>query len=371
MKTILAISDYYTPAVRGGGAPHALMNMIAWLADDYQFKVITNDFDLGSTDKMPSISNGVWSRMGRAQVRYLSSEEQLTSVIHQTDYGMIYLNGLFGVLSIKTIVARKMKRIPAMPLMIAPHGELYEGALNQKAWKKKIFLGLMKSFGMYKNVLWHASTAEEANQIMRHLGASSQNIRIAPILPAPIEHLPHPTQKQAGDLKIIFLSRITPKKNLDGALRLLMNITHEVKFDIYGTQEDSDYWALCESLMAQLPPNIHVRYRGEISAEQIELFSRYHLFLFPTHGENFGYVIQEALLGGCLPLISTNTPWRGLAEKRAGWDVTNEAEFIHIIEQAMQMDSATFSEWSKNAQAHGMSVVNDRKRVAQNRDLFR
>jgi glycosyltransferase involved in cell wall biosynthesis len=123
--------------------------------------------------------------------------------------------------------------------------------------------------------------------------------------------------------------------------------------------------------MGQLPPNIHTRYRGAISDEQIDLFSDYHLFLFPTHGENFGYVIQEALLGGCLPLISTNTPWRGLADKRVGWDVTDEAEFVRIIEQAIQMDGATFAEWSKNAQAYGMSVVNDPKRVAQNRDLFR
>jgi glycosyltransferase involved in cell wall biosynthesis len=371
MKTVLAISDYYPPAVRGGGAPYALQNIIAWLGGEFAFKVITHDFDLGDASPMPTITHGVWSRVGRAQVRYLSSVERLTNVIQQTDYGMIYLNSLFGMFAVQVMFAKMRHRIPTMPIMIAPHGELYGGALAQKRLKKRVFLASMKTFGAYKHILWHASTIEEAEQIQQQVGIPSKNIRIAPILSAPVEELPRPAIKKAGELKIIFLSRITPKKNLDGALRMLMGVKSEVQFDIYGTQEDSAYWELCESLMAQLPPNIHARYCGAVANGQIELFSHYHLFLFPTHGENFGYVIQEALLGGCLPLISQNTPWRYLADKRVGWDVANEADFIGIIEGMVQMDGKGFTEWSKNAQAHGLSIANDPARVEQNRNLFR
>ncbi|MCL4253767.1 MAG: glycosyltransferase [Anaerolineae bacterium] len=370
-KIILCISDYYYPAMRGGGVPHALKTMMTWLKADYQFQVITHDFDVGATQPMPTITHGTWSTMDDIPVRYLSSEESLADIIHQTPYNMVYLNSLFGMFAVQLIIGRLTRRIPRTTLMIAPHGELYAGALAQKHLKKRLFLMVMKAFGAYKQILWHATTDEEAEQIIKHIGANRDMIRIAPVLPAPITHLPKPTSKQSGELKIIFLSRITPKKNLDGALKLLAHVKHPVQFDIYGTQEDSAYWQYCESLMRNLPRHIQARYCGAITEGQTELFSQYHLFLFPTHGENFGYVIQESLLGGCLPLISTNTPWRRLADKQVGWDVSSEESYLNALEQAVMMDNLTFQMWANNAQQYGLSIVNDPVRVAQNRELFR
>ncbi len=370
-KIILCISDYYYPAMRGGGVPHALKTMMTWLKTDYQFQVITHDFDMGETNPMPNITYGAWSTVDGALVRYLSSEESLAHILHQTPHDMIYLNSLFGMFAVQLIIGRLTRRISRTHLMIAPHGELYAGALAQKRLKKRIFLMVMKTLGAYHQVLWHATTDEEAEQIIRHLGAKRDTIRIAPVLHAPITHLPKPESKQSGELKIIFLSRITRKKNLDGALKLLAQVKHPVQFDIYGTQEDSAYWHYCESLMRNLPSHIQARYCGAITEGQIELFSQYHLFLFPTHGENFGYVIQESLLGGCLPLISTNTPWRGLADKQVGWDVSSEEDYLNAIEQAIMMDNPTFQIWANNAQQYGLSIVNDPVRIEQNRNLFR
>ncbi len=45
------------------------------------------------------------------------------------------------------------------------------------------------------------------------------------------------------------------------------------------------------------------------------------LFLLPTAGENFGHAIFEALSSGVPALISDQTPWRGLAEAKAGFDL--------------------------------------------------
>lgn len=370
MKTILALTDYYYPAIRAGGVPLALKTMMLWLKNDYQFRVITHNFDVGDNHPMPNISHNTWSMVDNVPVRYLSSDESLAQIIQQTPHDMIYLNSLFGMFAVQLIMGRLTRRIPRTPLMIAPHGELYVGALAQKRLKKRIFLMLMKALGAYKNLLWHATTDEEADQIMQHIGAKQNSIRIAPVLPAPITHLPKPAPKQSGELKIILLSRITPKKNLDGALKLLAKVNHPIQFDIYGTLEDSAYWEQCESLMRDLPNHIQARYCGAVTEGQVELFSQYHLFLFPTHGENFGYVIQEALLGGCLPLISTQTPWRGLAEKQIGWDVSSEADYLRAIEQAVMMDYLTFANWASNAQQYGLGIVNDPVRIGQNKQLF-
>lgn len=374
-KIILCISDYYYPATKAGGGHLAIRNIAEHLSDEFEFWILTTDHDLGDFTPFPDIEYGTWHTIGQAKVRYLSAQERrlliLAQIIQQTPHDMIYLNSFFGMMTVKTVAIRKINRIPRKPLLLGVHGEFYDKAIAYKHLKKQVYFVLTSLLRMYRNMVWHATSPEESGQIQHHLRVQSASIRVAPVLPAPVGDLPTPSSKQIHELHIIYLSRISPKKNLDGALKLLAHIKHPVQFDIYGPIEDSVYWQTCQDIMKQLPEHIQVRYCGAITEGQIELFSQYHLFLFPTHGENFGYVIQESLLGGCLPLISTNTPWRRLADKKVGWDVSSEEDYLNALEQAVMMDNSTFQMWANNAQQYGLSIVNDPVRVAQNRELFR
>jgi len=65
----------------------------------------------------------------------------------------------------------KLKLIPNKPILLAPRGELMEGALSLKAFKKRIFLNFAKLFRIYQNVTWHASSEYEAEDIEREFGA--------------------------------------------------------------------------------------------------------------------------------------------------------------------------------------------------------
>ena len=57
------------------------------------------------------------------------------------------------------------------------------------------------------------------------------------------------------------------------------------------------------------------------------------MFFFPTLGENFGHVIHESLAAGTPVLISDQTPWVGLSEKGAGWELPldNKSAWVNII----------------------------------------
>jgi len=162
--------------------------------------------------------------------------------------------------------------------------------------------------------------------------------------------------------RLIFLSRISRKKNLDYAIRALMRVQGDVTFDIYGPIEDDRYWRECEKLIEGLPANIKVMYKGPVPGEQITTtFSEYHGFLFPTAGENFGHVIWEALFAGCLPLISDRTPWKNLGEHDIGWMVPLEREtwYQAAISELISMPAEAHYERAQAAHAYACDHMQD------------
>jgi glycosyltransferase involved in cell wall biosynthesis len=153
------------------------------------------------------------------------------------------------------------------------------------------------------------------------------------------------SDKQAGELRVVFLSRITRNKNLAYALRLLHGIAGRVLLDIYGPQEHMAYWAECESLMRSLPRNIVTRYCGVVEPQNVEAtFARYHLFLFPSAGESFGHVIREAICAGCPVMTSDRTPWL-FDQGRGGWCIPLSApdRFCTELQRLVWMDGTEYA----------------------------
>ncbi len=102
------------------------------------------------------------------------------------------------------------------------------------------------------------------------------------------------------------------------------------------------------------------------------MLAGYHLLVLPTRGENFGHVILEALLAGCPVLVSDQTPWRGLASRRAGWDLPLAApdRFRAAVDEVVAMDGPTFADWSSRAVAFGASSAADPAVVEANRGIL-
>ena len=59
---------------------------------------------------------------------------------------------------------------------------------------------------------------------------------------------------------------------------------------------------------------------GPIEGEKKQsVFSNANLFVLPTHSENFGIVVAEALAHGLPVLTTTGAPWSMLSERDCGW----------------------------------------------------
>jgi glycosyltransferase involved in cell wall biosynthesis len=352
---ILVIQDWFLPAYKGGGSLRTVVNIIERMGGDFSFDLLCYDRDQGDTEPFPDIEDG-WMQRHGCRVRYLPPSRVnfagLRAAALESDYDLIYFNSFFSRLTIFLLSLRRLGRLPARPVLLAPRGELGAQPLAIKGFKKSVFIKLARWFGLYRGISWHASSASERDEILRFFDGP---VEIGADLPAPPPDpaaLPAPPAKRPGELRLVFLSRLARKKNLPRAIELAGRVPGDVVFDIYGTAEDPAYLAECQALIEELPPNVRCRYLGPIPYEEVHAtLAKYHVFLFPTLNENFGHVILEALLARLPLVLSDTTFWRGLEAHGAGYDLPldDDAGFDAALREFSEMDQPRYDEMSAAA----------------------
>ena len=163
-------------------------------------------------------------------------------------------------------------------------------------------------------------------------------------------------------------------KNLDYALRVLAEVKVSLDFSIYGPQEDKAYWEKCQLLIAKLPANIQVFYKGSVDHQEVvNTLAHYDLFFLPTLGENFGHVIHEALRAGVPILLSDQTPWLDLEKKGVGWSLplNTPSGFVQAIENVAKWDEKTKRNVAERVLAYADETGNNAQAIEQNLMLFR
>jgi len=378
-KKILVLAGYYVPSVKGGGPIQSITSLVNNLSDKLDFYILATDRDLGDEHPFHGVETEKWVQVGSAKVFYINTKEltlhRLVEIINSVDYDACYLNSFFSYkFSIAIVVLNKLKRLTAKPIILAPRGEFSQGALGLKSCRKKLYIKVAKALGLYKDIMWHA-TAETEKKDLEAIFSEKVSIKVANNLTANYRELKYDkdTQKNKGELKIVFVSRIHPKKNLKKAIELLNNLKGNVEFDIYGPMEDKQYWSECEEVINSLPQMVKVSYKGLINHDEIMgMFKDKHIFLFPTLGENFGHVISEALIGGCPVIISDQTPWRGLDKLNVGWDIalSDEDRFIEALQYCIDWDKGEYDSISKNAFEYGKKMSNKEEDIRKTYELF-
>ncbi|MBR1848835.1 MAG: glycosyltransferase [Lachnospiraceae bacterium] len=334
----------YLPGYKDGGPVRSIKNLVDRLGTEYEFHIITVDRDHGDTVAYPGILYEAWNQVGNAKVWYVQPGGFTKEVVAKlaADANLVYVCGCFNDYA-RSVMALKKKGIIKVPVVIASMGLFSPKSFGIKRPKKKAYMTVLKCLGWFRNVCWSATTEREANDIRREVGQNA-TIFIAQDLPRTVGEVIR-EESTTEQLRVVFLSRISRSKNLGYAIEVLSvwgkkNPQRKLAMDIYGNKEDAAYWQECEEQIRQLPDNVTCRYLGEAAAEQVvETFAKYDLFLFPTVGENFGHVIYEALAGGCIPIISNQTPWtmkelNGIGEIL---DLDARGDWVKSLEKYEQM----------------------------------
>lgn len=378
-KTIMILAGYYLPGFKGGGHIPAISNIVDHLSNEYNFLVIAKERDLGDKVAYSGIVPGIWEKCGVAFVQYMEVNIyyywEILKLLRNERYSLLYLNSYFSIpFTFFPLLLKKLGIIPRTAVVLAPRGNFSPGAYELKRHKKEIYHRVVRFLGLFSAIYWQASSAEEAQLIQAKYNDSK--VIIASELPTKIVPDPEICGKRYANEKVcrfVFISRISPKKNLVYALEVLGQVRETISFTIFGPIEDEKYWAECLVLIKRMPPNITVNYEGALSPDQVHAtLSKFDAFLFPTRGENFGYVILEALTAGCIPIISDQTPWRDLAKKKIGWDIplNQQSMFIEVIENLVRLDNKSRSLMRDAARRYAIEYSCNGQIVEKTRIMF-
>jgi glycosyltransferase involved in cell wall biosynthesis len=209
---------------------------------------------------------------------------------------LVHINGIW---SPQNWLFQKEAQQQRIKVIVSPHGMLEPWILANNPWKKKIALFLYQKKALERADYLHATAVMEAQNIKK-LGFENP---IA-IIPNGIDSSEVKQNKTTyGSRKIVFISRMHPKKGIE----LLLEAWDKV---------DTTGWVL--ELSAKKMNNVHF-VGAQYGANKWTFLQSADVMILPTHSENFGIVVAEALAVG-VPVITTQgTPWEDLETYKCGW----------------------------------------------------
>jgi glycosyltransferase involved in cell wall biosynthesis len=245
-----------------------------------------------------------------------------------------------GVWLMPNIYAGMVARGRRVPLVFAPRGMFSERAMAFSRGRKRFVwwcLGQRRAVGA--TACFHATSEAEARDI-RRLGFR-RPIAVVPNGIA-LPNLETDARSASGRerCKLLFLGRIHPIKGIPVLLRAWQRVEHQYpdwELIIAGPDEGGHLNGV-QALASELDLT-RVSFPGPVFAKAKEaLYRSADLFVLPTHSENFGMAIAEALSYSLPVITTTGAPWQDLERRDCGWWIElSEATLAAALRTAMDL----------------------------------
>lgn len=206
-------------------------------------------------------------------------------------------------------------------LVTSPRGTLSSWALSRSKGAKHVLWPLQR------RVLSHAALLHATSEVeFAEIRAQGFTAPVA-VIPNGIDLPVSSTRRNCTDVRtLLFLSRIHPTKGIDRLLQAWQQLQSRYpnwQLKIVGRGEP-DHVREVELLALSLALERVVFPGPMYGDDKAQAYFDADLFVLPTHSENFGMVVAEALAHGCPAIVSRGAPWAGLETEACGWWVAND-----------------------------------------------
>ena len=277
------------------------------------------------------------------------------------EYDVVHVNALWSPWLHRMA---KEARKAGCKIVWSPHGMLTPWALKNKWWKKALGLALYQWWDLRKADLLHVTAQSEVEDV-RRLGLKNEVV-VAPLgveirdkrLEIRDKRVESRDKRVDGGARtLLFVSRVQRKKGLPMLLEAWAKI-RDKREEIRDKREESreksveEGWVLkiagpdqnghtaeLKEQAKRLGIEDSVQFLGPVYGEaKDELYASADLFVLPTHSENFGSVVVEALAAGCPVVCTKGAPWSELETEKCGWWCDTSAEGIEgALRDAMSL----------------------------------
>ena len=237
------------------------------------------------------------------------------------------------------------RRETSCKLIISPRGTLSPWAFNRSKWVKKIAWWLGQKDALMNADMLHATSVKEYNEI-REFGLTQP----VTIIPNGID-LPLISSSKGLRRKLVFLGRLHPVKRLDVLIKSWQRIAPKFPdWDLLIVGPDQHEYAKKLKHLSLEVKDSRITFTGELNGgKKLEVLSNADLFILPSHTENFGMVVSEALSAAVPVICSKGAPWAGLVENNAGWWIDIDVDSLSAcLEQALIRSPEELSKMGMN-----------------------
>lgn len=252
--------------------------------------------------------------------QFLARSSALGRHLTVSAYTVIHNHGLWlRPLHYAHLAARQS----AVPLVISPRGMMSPWAWQHRRWKKRLASWLIHPGAFNAAAGWHATCEAEADDI-RRLGFR-QPICVAPNGIEPPSTAAEADEARAWSARVpelagcrvaLFYSRFHAKKRVIELIDLWLEKTRgDWVLLIVGIPEAYSVDQL-DAYILRNGGGGRILVRD--GAGQPPPYAACDLFLLPSHSENFGLVVAEALVRGVPVLTTDGSPWQELETVGAG-----------------------------------------------------
>lgn len=354
LKKVIIFTRYFTPAIKAGGPIKSIENITKIYGKKYDLLIVAGDRDLDNKIFKKIKFNRIYYKKN-FKIIYNERRNQnfinYLKIIKNFNPDVIYLNSFFDY-KFSILICILNKFFLNKKIIISPRGELFSEAINNKFFKKNLYIFLSKILKMYSTTVFFVNSDKEKKNAIKKIGKDRKFMLVPVFYPnqkkIPLKLL-NTNRKQ---FKILFVSRIIRNKNLDFCLNVLDKIEFNCELNIIGEIEDYSYWYDCKDLIKNLKRNVNVNYLGPKSRQKVfNLMRKSHCLFHPSKFESFGHVIFESFLNGLPVIISDNTPWKNLKINGLGREIpVNEVKkYVNEINYMKSCTEKNYLNLRKNS----------------------